>query len=372
MTVRDRAQKTYGVYVHIPYCKAKCAYCAFVSGCDFSSQKQYVSALRREISGLREKDITADTVYIGGGTPSCLYRGAIEEIMSALRGSITVTENAEITVEANPESCGASFVDEIKFAGVNRVSIGLQSANDGILSKIGRIHTLSDFFAAVGLLHRRGFDNVSSDIILGLPDESEKDVTDEIGILTDMCSHISMYALTVEENTPLQKSGYSPDDDRVADMYDIACGMLDKSGFKRYEVSNFARDGRESRHNRKYWSMQPYIGIGAAAHGYDGSRTRYRHTDDVSKYIAGEKTVEVALSDKDVYNEYIMLALRTERGIDERDFLTRFGYSFAERNSQTLELYEKHGHIVRQGGFIHISPDKMFVMNGIIEDFMLD
>lgn len=358
--------------MHIPYCKSKCAYCAFVSGCDFDTQERYVRSLLREIRCFSGKNIVADTVYIGGGTPSCLYRGGIESIISAIRDSFCVSADAEITVEANPESCDVSFSDEIKSAGVNRVSIGLQSANDDVLAKIGRIHTKADFVKAVDVLQCKGIDNISSDIILGLPGETRNDVESGIELLSRCCAHISMYALSVEEGTPLYTSGYLPDDDITADMYEFACNLLENKGFFRYEVSNFAKIGKESKHNRKYWTMQPYIGIGVAAHGYDGKRTRYYHADVMTNYLTDGGVVEVKLSESDLYNEYIMLALRTERGIDESDFASRFGYSFFDRNAEMAEKYIKLGVVERNGGRIRIAPNKMFVMNGIIEDFMLD
>ena len=365
------AQKTYGVYIHIPFCKAKCKYCAFVSTPDFSLQKSYVNTLIDEINSSQSVGSIVDTVYIGGGTPSCLYRGGLYEIMHALRGRYNILPNAEITVECNPESVNSEFIAECKDIGVNRVSMGLQSSCDSVLREIGRIHTYSDYIKAVTLLSR-SFDNISSDLILGLPHQISDDIKNSVFAIAQYCAHISVYALTVEEGTPLHKSGYTPSDDGIADLYDLAYDSLLGLGFHRYEVSNFAIDGRESKHNKKYWDCMPYIGFGVAAHGYDGERTRYMHGDDILQYIDCPKAQSYALTDKDMYNEYVMLRLRTEKGISLSDFIKRFGYDFYERNMGVVDRLKSENLLICADGAIRISPEKMFVMNSVIEQLMLD
>lgn len=358
-----------GVYIHVPFCKAKCAYCAFSSVTDLSLQDSYIKSVVSEILSAPERGAGVDTVYIGGGTPSCLYRGAIAELIAAVRAAFDLSETAEITVEANPESCVGAFAEECAAAGVNRISMGLQSADDKVLKAIGRIHTCADFVKAVDVLRSFGFSNISSDLILGLPHQTEADIRNAIGIISENCAHASVYALSVEEGTALDRLGYAPDDDEIADMYDFARAALGKHGFSRYEVSNFARGGRYSRHNVKYWRCEPYIGFGAAAHGYDGGYARYAHADGAADYIADSSRRYTALTDIDRYNEYIMLALRTERGITEEDFFRRFGYGFAEDNAALGRLISDCS-IVRTDGRIYIPPEKMFVMNGIVVDLM--
>ncbi|MDE5562089.1 MAG: radical SAM family heme chaperone HemW [Clostridiales bacterium] len=364
-------EKSYGVYVHIPFCKAKCKYCAFVSTPDFSLQKTYVDALIKEINDSPFKDGYVDTVYIGGGTPSCLFRGGLADIMSAVRNNFRVSDSAEITVECNPESVSTDFIAECKDCGVNRISIGLQSSCDNVLRAIGRVHTYADYIKAVDLLSR-SFDNISSDIILGLPEQTSDDVINSITTVARYCSHVSVYALTVEDGTPLYNEGYSPSDDGVADLYDLAYDKLSELCFARYEVSNFALNGRESKHNKKYWECMPYIGFGVAAHGYDGARTRFLHGDDITKYIASPTAESYALTDKDLYNEYVMLRMRTEKGIVTDDFRKRFGYDFNGRNAEALSILKSEKLLICTDGAIRISPDKMFVMNSIIEQLMLD
>lgn len=363
--------KSYGVYIHIPFCKAKCKYCAFVSTPDFSLQKIYVDTLIKEIKDSHCKGGCVDTVYIGGGTPSCLYRGGLADIMSAVRNNFRVMDDAEITVECNPESVSEDFIAECKDVGVNRISMGLQSSCDNVLRAIGRVHTYADYLKAVELL-AHSFDNISSDIILGLPEQTSADVVNSITTVARCCSHLSVYALTVEEGTPLYNAGYAPSDDDIADLYDLAYGKLLELGFNRYEVSNFAMRGRESKHNNKYWECMPYIGFGVAAHGYDGERMRYMHGEDIKEYIASPTAVSYALTDKDLYNEYVMLRLRTEKGIVTDDFYKRFGYDFCRRNAEVLDRLKSEKLIVCADGAVRISPDKMFVMNSVIEQLMLD
>lgn len=364
-------EKSYGVYIHIPFCKAKCKYCAFVSTPDFSLQKTYVDTLIKEINDSPFKGGYVDTVYIGGGTPSCLFRGGLADIMNAVRNNFRVTDDAEITVECNPESVSADFIAECKDCGVNRISMGLQSSCDGVLRAIGRVHTYADYVKAVELLSH-SFDNISSDIILGLPKQASADVIDSITTVARHCSHVSVYALTVEEGTPLYNSGYAPSDDYIADLYDLAYGKLSELGFCRYEVSNFALNGRESKHNKKYWECLPYIGFGVASHGYDGARTRFMHGDNIAEYIASPNAESYDLTDKDLYNEYVMLRLRTENGIIIDDFRRRFGYDFCQRNAEVLDSLKRENSIVCFDGSVRIPPSKMFVMNSIIEQLLLD
>ena len=193
-----------------------------------------------------------------------------------------------------------------------------------------------------------------------------------ISVASDHCRHISVFALSVEDGSPLFSEGYRTADDDIADMYDRALPLLERYGFERYEVSNFAKKGRQSRHNNKYWNCEPYFGFGAAAHGYDGEYIRYSHSDDIRSYISDPSVRKTVLSEKDLYNEYVMLRLRTSKGIDIVDFRKRFGYCFRDRNSAILTRLAQENSIVMTETGISISPDRMFVMNGIIEELMTD
>ena len=355
-------------------------YCAFVSSTDFSLMRDYVSALSSEVRNVGQggnrnfynDNKIIDTVYVGGGTPSCLHPGALSEILGAVRSVFTVEDGAEITVESNPESCTDDFIAEAVSCGVNRISMGLQSACDETLKNIGRLHNAEGFKSAARLVRSYGITNVSSDIILGLPGQSQDEIVRAINLVSEYCDHISVYALTVEEGTELFRRGYKPDDDLVADYYELACRTLNSLGFSRYEVSNFARCGKESRHNRKYWRLVPYYGFGAGAHGYDGKRTRYRHTESVKEYIEGSDLITEALSDIDIYNEYVMLELRTEKGMDARDFAARVSQEYEREFNKRASVLINRGYLLNDNGFIKIPPDKMFVMNSVIEELMLD
>lgn len=371
MSMPTSSEKTYGIYVHIPFCRSKCKYCAFVSTPDMSLQQRYVSALLSEIASSHERGVRVDTVYIGGGTPSCLFDGGVTRIIAAVRDNFDVAPKAEITIECNPESVTNRFVDECIESGVNRVSMGLQSACDDVLRAVGRVHKYADYIAAVKLL-RTAFDNISSDLILGLPQQGVDDIDRAVDTIAQYCVHASVYALSVENGTPLFSQGYEPDDDVVADMYDRACLRLDEHGFKRYEVSNFARDGKRSAHNIKYWRGAPYLGFGVAAHGYDGENTRYAHGDDIYGYLADQTPRSYQLTPKDRYNEYVMLALRTSDGIDLSDYEKRFGRSFIVDNEHVLQGLIADGYVTVGHGRVKIADKYMFVMNGIIEQLMKD
>lgn len=361
--------KKYGVYVHIPFCKSKCKYCSFVSTPDLSLRRAYVAALIGEIERCELSGVAVDTIYVGGGTPSCLEHGELSRIFSIIYNTFYICPSAEITVECNPESVSAEFVTELVALGVNRVGIGMQSASNDVLAAAGRAHTHEQYLYALELLCN-DIENISTDIILGLPKQTIEDVDRAIDCASRL-KHISVYALSVEQGTQLFESGYSADEDLIADFYDFAVKKLSNSGFVRYEVSNFAKLGYESRHNNKYWNSDPYIGFGVASHGYDGNYTRYAHGDDIFGYIKNHNAGKIILTDKDRYNEYVMLRLRTERGIVCSDFENRFGYSFAERNSAALEKLVAEKSVIYANGCIKIAPDRMFVMNSIIEQLML-
>lgn len=367
-----RSDDVCGVYVHIPFCKAKCAYCAFCSTPELGLQSAYIDALEKEIFAYAgDGRSIADTVYIGGGTPSCLFGGALTRIFKALHSAFSLDDDAEITVEVNPESCTDEFLRECRLCGVNRISMGMQSCDDNVLRAVNRLHDRNGFISAAKLLKSNGFDNISTDFILGLPYQTLDDVKNCVNVAAEYCTHASVYALTVEEGTPMFASEYRPNDDIVADLYDAACELLAKNGFVRYEVSNFARNGKVSRHNCKYWECAPYVGFGTAAHGYDGKRTRYFHTDDVKEYLRDRSVTITKLSDTDLYNEYVMLRLRTAAGISRADFKTWFGTELDDTAGERLRILTKQGLMIDDGMSVKIAPDKLFVMNGIIEELMV-
>jgi len=368
------------LYIHLPFCRSKCRYCDFNSyaRCDEGVVFSYLAALNREIrlAAQAYKSAKIDTVYIGGGTPSLLDASKIASICRVLGESFDMSDVREFTIECNPESLTEQKLEAYKKGGINRISIGVQSLDDFNLKSIGRAH---DAAAAVNSLKlaAKYSDNLSCDVIVGLPYDTDEVVRKEIETLAPMVKHMSVYALTLEEGTPLAKrveegKTILPNDDEVADFLDIAANILENHGLNRYEVSNFAVRGFESAHNCGYWSDEEYIGLGAGAHSYlktkDGvdplpARVRFAQPRDLNAYIAGVNCAEAfdmipraemrALSDKDVWNESVMLGLRMTKGVPEE--------LLEGRIPQELRSFFKN-----ENGRIFLTRGGMAVMNGIL------
>lgn len=359
-----------GVYVHIPYCRGKCRYCSFVSTVNLSSQRQYVEALKREIAAFRRGE-TAETVYIGGGTPSCLYAGAIEEIMDCIGDRFTVEKTAEVTIEANPESTSTQFFDECRRAGINRVSIGLQCANDDVLKKAGRLHSVRQFIDAVKAARAAGIDNISADFIVGLEGETHDDVKNTLDLITSLnIPHISVYSLSVEKGSIMYACAYRPDEDDMADEYVFASDCLRSRGYERYEISNFAKNGQIGRHNRGYWLHKPYIGFGAAAHSYiDGER--FSNTENIASYIGGLTTVYREKIDAgQLREEYIMLRLRLKEGIDLNEYKSLFGSELTDVKGGEIQKLKTLGVIDVADNRLFATDKGVYVLNSIITELI--
>lgn len=357
-----------GIYVHVPFCKARCRYCSFVSCTDLSRQALYVEALLREIE--ERAGFVADTVYIGGGTPSTLFPGALTRVLEAIRRFDRIANDAEITVEANPDSATQAFFAEIAAAGVNRVSLGLQTTDDRLLAGLGRVHTYAQFEEALCLAQRFGM-RTNVDLMLGIPGQTQENAIEDLRrVLALDPGHISLYALTLEQGTALAADGFRPDEDGQAAMYDMCLNTLQATGYRRYEVSNFARKGQESRHNQKYWSMQPYLGLGVAAHSFDG-RKRMVNGDNLSSYIIGkgEHTVTVE-SDDDLREETVMLALRTAEGLDLEGYRLRFGRDLLKEKRETIARLSADGFVKVEDRRLRLTSRAYYVMNTIILDLL--
>ena len=369
-----------GIYVHIPFCVKKCNYCDFNSyaGC-FDRQEAYFDALFSEIlkkSG-ELKDFVFDTVYIGGGTPTSVNSDYIEELMAVLRENYDISENAEITIECNPKTAGRQDFEKYKNAGINRLSIGLQSTDDRLLKMLGRIHSLSDFEKCLSDARSQGFENISADLMYALPTQSlsdwEKTLEKVIGY---GLSHISCYALKIEEGTPFYDMNLTlPDDDLCADMYDTAMRMLEGAGFGRYEISNFARDKKESRHNLKYWSFEPYIGFGAGAYS-SLELERYSNSFLIDDYILNakkgyfEKCDVINLSKREAMSEFIFMGLRKTEGILKSDFQNLFGECIEDVFKKPLGKYLALGVLTEKNGRIYINENMLYISNSVLCDFV--
>ena len=378
-----------GVYFHIPFCVRKCAYCDFVSYAQPERAEGYAALLEREIA-LASKRLpvpaAVETVFFGGGTPSLLSGGALSGVLDALRARYPVAPDAEITVECNPGAVDAARLAAYRAAGVNRLSIGLQSADGALLAAIGRIHTYEQFERTMALARDAGFDNINVDVMHGLPGQSAAAYLDT---LARVCArpdvrHVSAYALILEEGTPLferVRAGRAalPDEDAVADMQDAGMAYLAAHGFTRYEISNFARAGAVCRHNLNYWNNGEYLGFGAAAHGaqrVDGAWTRRENHPALEAYAgavcAGRlpaRQVRAIGRDEEMC-ETVMLALRTVAGLPLRAFSARFGVSLYEAYPQAVARLRRLGWTRETGEAFALNARGLDLLNEALLPFL--
>ena len=365
-----------GIYIHIPFCKSKCTYCDFASYPKENGKiESYFACLYREVEGRGRalKNKVFNTVYIGGGTPSFVEPKFILGLMRQIRKFFTLSENAEITIEVNPGTIDKEKVEIYKKAGINRFSIGLQTGFDDKLKKLNRIHTAKDFLLTCSLL--KG-ENISADILLGLSGQTIEQVKKTIDLsIAGGVSHISTYALTAEVGTPIYTdylNGELLSDDEVADIYDGVRAYLKEKGFNRYEVSNFAKEGFCSKHNLNYWMRGEYIGLGVSASSFIDGR-RFTNTYKIDEYLNAiiyNKTPEISsemITGKDAEFEKIMLALRTEQGLNIEEFNKEFNIDFLEKYKKALT---KKGKYLSVDKFVRILEDYLYVQNDIILAFM--
>lgn len=312
-----------GLYIHIPFCLKKCAYCDFYSLCHTTKQQKqaYVDELCREIASYASKSLVADTVYIGGGTPTTLSKEQLFQIIYAVKGAFALSDDLEFTLEMNPATASFETLRALRKVGVNRLSIGIQSLCDDELSILGRVHSANDALQSVRIAREAGFENVSVDVMYGIPNQTQTSFEKTInGILALKPDHISAYSLIFEEGTPFfeQKDSFRlANEDEEFAFYQTLCDRLKESGYCHYEISNFAKEGKHSRHNQRYWLLSPYIGCGAAAHSFFGG-IRYQNASDISKYLSGfqnSRETEEIPTKSDLAYEYAILGLRTKEGI---------------------------------------------------------
>ena len=297
--VQNIKRENVGIYIHVPFCLSKCHYCDFcsMSRADEDIKQRYVDALCREIKESAERvsgKLEADTVYFGGGTPSLLSAGQFEQILSEIDHSFIIADDAEITAEVNPKTADVEKLSTMRALGINRVSIGMQSADDKELRALGRIHSFEDFKRCFDDARAAGFDNISADLMYGIPEQTMESFRHSIEVLCHLSpEHISSYCLTVEEGTNFHRRRDKldfPDEDSVSDMYEEMSRLLAEHGYEKYEISNFSKKGRESRHNLKYWHCEDYLGFGPAAHSYFGG-ARFAHSRDIDAYLRGESII---------------------------------------------------------------------------------
>jgi oxygen-independent coproporphyrinogen-3 oxidase len=320
-----------GLYLHLPFCRVHCTYCPFAISTDISQMEAYVGALLREIDA-RGDGAAVDSVYLGGGTPSRTSLDALERVFARLRERFAIADGAEISMEANPEDVSAASIAAWRELGVNRISIGVQSFDDGELRAIGRIHDRARAMEAIRLASSSGV-RTNLDLILGLPGQTAQSFRETLDVATDLgAGHISLYMLDLEEKTPLQVQVERgrvvlPEDDAVADLYLEAVTRLGERGLEQYEVSNFARPGEECRHNLRYWSRGEYHGFGLGAHSFIGER-RFANTRDIRRYIESSPNAgdfSESLGEGEARRETLFLRLRRTSGIHYEDVVRLCG-----------------------------------------------
>ena len=371
-----------GIYIHIPFCRSKCDYCDFYSLAGREKdmdiyQKALLTHIRETAPLARHMEV--DTVYFGGGTPSYYGVRRLKELLSQIKKQFHVQKDAEITLEGNPDSVDAKSLTALRKAGFNRLSLGVQSACDQQLRCVHRPHNFQQTKDAVAAARAAKLTNLSLDLIYGLPGQDMalwRDTVEQVLALEP--EHLSCYGLKVEEGTPLYRRVADgerlPDDDAQADMYLWTVERLAQAGYQQYEISNFAREGCQSRHNLRYWLTRPYIGFGPGAHSDFGGR-RYSFIRDLDGYISGVlhggSIIDSSdlIPDRERGGEYLMLRLRTARGIEEWEYRRNYFMNFDPIEKKLL-AYEQHGWAVRENGRWRLTPTGFLISNRLIGELM--
>lgn len=379
-------KKPLGLYLHIPFCKSKCEYCDFCSIVPNSKGviEHYVDALLLQMEDWSPKckKYQLDSIYFGGGTPTFLDAKHLVRIINGIYDNFNVARNAEVSMECNPATVDFKDLRKLRKAGINRLSIGVQSANDNELRALGRIHTYAQFEETFQNARSAGFENISVDLMYGIPDQTEKSFAHTLSAITSLApDHISLYALKIEPGTPFadkEKELTLPNEDTEYSMYSNAVRYLAAKGYERYEISNFAKPGQASLHNLKYWHCDEYLGLGASAHSYfEGER--FSTTKNIRDYIDGLEIINADINiedsrvkntSKDCVEEYVMLGMRLEEGINTADFEARFGFSFREKYGKLLDEYVSDGFVITDGTSYRFSTDGMFVSNYILSNVL--
>ncbi|HWS54296.1 MAG TPA: radical SAM family heme chaperone HemW [Pyrinomonadaceae bacterium] len=375
-----------GVYIHIPFCRARCSYCDFATGqYEGALAEEYVRAVAREVENFRgaEDGAAVDTVYFGGGTPSLLSPAQVEHLLAAVGRRFRVEPGAEVTMEMNPGTVTPDALRAFRAAGVNRASFGAQTFDDRELRRLGRTHTADDTRRTLRDLRAAGFDNVSFDLIAGLPHQTleawSRNLDEALALGPE---HLSLYLLEVHEGTPLaeqirQGRYRPPDGDLAAEMYELLAERTRAAGYEQYEISNFCRRGRESRHNLKYWTGAPFYGFGCAAHSFDGRRARWSNERDARRYVElmnerGGAVVERAeLDDAGASAEALFLGLRLlGRGVDLEEHRALYDRDVRAEFAEDLRRFGDAGLVELEGDVLRLTPRGALLSNEVFAAFV--
>ena len=370
--------KPRGLYLHIPFCVKKCNYCDFSSfkesNCNW--RKKYIDTLCQEIELYSDKDISIDTIFFGGGTPSLLTACEFKRIVDRINETFVVLPNAEFTIEANPKTLTEEKLKGFMSLGVNRLSVGLQSIHETEQKILGRIHNYDNFLSTYHMARRLGIKDINVDLMYGIPDQTMDSFRQTLeSVIALEPDHVSVYGLILEEGTPLYNSRETlnfPTEDDECEMYYLATDIMRKMGYLHYEISNYAKDGYQSRHNMKYWHADEYIGLGLAAHSYYQGR-RYGNSADIDEYLAGDYAkydFEEALDSESLAYEYVMLRLRLSEGFDFSEYQGLFGRDFRQGREDILSKMEKNGLLTMENGRIALTERGFYVSNNILTELL--
>ena len=371
-----------GVYIHIPFCKCKCEYCDFISYCNKDNLiGDYIEAVKKEIS-LQNIQSYINTIYIGGGTPSYIDSKYIKEIIKEIKKK-NVHKGAEVTIEVNPGTVTEAKLKDYKECGINRISIGLQTTQDELLKKIGRIHDYGQFLETYNLARKVGFKNINVDLMIGLPNQKIMDLKESLNrIIKLQPEHISVYSLIVEEGTPISKKIQSgelalPNENEERNMYWYVKNTLELNGYNHYEISNFSKKGYESRHNMSCWNQCQYFGFGVAAHSYRDI-TRYSNITDINEYIKNiqkgnlskNRIIHEIQKESDTEKEYMLLGLRKIEGVKINDFKAKFVKNPIYLFRNELKKLTDEGLIIVDEDFIRLTNKGIDLANLVWEEFV--
>ena len=371
-----------GLYIHIPFCKQRCSYCAFYSTTLYNIRERYVNALCKELAMRKEYagGGTIETIYFGGGTPSTLSMEQLQKICDAIYATYTVSVTPEVTIECNPDDLTPDFLAQLKRLPFNRISMGVQSFNDAQLKRLGRRHDAEKARQAVKNAREAGYDNISIDLIFALPGstlaEWEHDLDSAIALRPD---HLSAYNLTYEEGTPLHRALEGGDfaelsEEENIEQFQMLIAKLKEAGYNHYEISNFAKPGCESRHNSSYWNDTPYIGCGAAAHSYNGT-SRQWNIANIKEYIKGIENglpnFEIEeLSEEEHYNDTILTRLRTAKGIPLEWMKKKFCERLNRYMQHAIEKEIALDNLKEENGFVSLTQKGIFISDAVIRELI--
>lgn len=375
--------KKLGLYIHIPFCEKKCNYCDFLSApANQQVQIAYMDTLQREImeKSIKYKAYCVDTVFIGGGTPTCVPYETIVRMMNTVKSSFLLTGDCEITMECNPGTVTKESLENYRKAGINRLSIGLQSTENSILKELGRIHTFEQFLESYKWAREVGFENINVDLMSGLPNQTLKQYEESLlEVLKLDVEHISAYSLIVEEGTPFYQLYEEdklalPEEETEREMYYLTKEKLMAAGLFRYEISNYAKEGYECKHNVRYWVRQDYLGLGLGASSMINN-VRFKNTEWLDEYLIENKYMdrieEQELSVMEQMEEFMFLGLRMTKGVSKEKFYENFGSSMEEIYGSILEKLKKQGLLEETGDYIRLTKYGQDVSNRVWVEFLL-